>query len=99
MFSGIIALAGDDLYLDISQIIPTREVEEYMISMADKNQEESLSSKSQTNKKNYNDNFGLNALMQLTQQIVLYLKIGQAVKSHGLEHLLKLKEQILILSF
>ena len=30
--------------------IPTREVEEYMISMADKNQEESLSSKSQTNR-------------------------------------------------
>ena len=38
---------GEDLFLDISQIIPTREAKEYMISMADKIQEESIQTNTQ----------------------------------------------------
>jgi len=49
--------AGEDFFLDISQIIPTREAKKYMISMADKIQEESLSSKSQINTKKLQQQF------------------------------------------
>ena len=40
---------GEDLFLDVNQIIPTKEAEDYMIRMADKTQIENLSKKSNSN--------------------------------------------------